>query len=84
MIHMVAKEAKNHFGQLLTAARREPVTVDKNGKPIVVVLSTEEYQRFEQVEDELLALKAKLAFEEGFIGAEESEAVLKDLLNAQD
>jgi antitoxin Phd len=84
MIHMVAKEAKNHFGQLLTAAMREPVTIDKNGKPVAVVLSTEEYKRLEQIEDDLLASKAKMAIKEGFLGEEESEKVLKDLLNAQD
>jgi len=82
MIHMVAKEAKNRFGQLLTAAMREPVTIDKNGKPVAVVLSTEEYQRFEHIEDSLLALKAKMALEEGFLGEEKSEELLKDLLNA--
>jgi prevent-host-death family protein len=82
MIHMVAKEAKNRFGQLLTVAMREPVTIDKNGKPVAVVLSTEEYQRFEHIEDSLLALKAKMAREEGFLGEEKSEELLKDLLNA--
>ncbi len=84
MIHMVAKEAKNHFGQLLTAAIHSPVVIDKNGKPVAVVLSTKEYQRLEQIEDTLLALKAKIALEEGFLGEEMSEKVLKDLLNAQD
>jgi antitoxin Phd len=84
MIHIVAKDAKNNFGQLLTAALREPVVVDKNGKPVVVVLSLEEFKRLEEVEDDLFALKAKLALEEGFIGEEESEKVMKDLLNAQD
>jgi antitoxin Phd len=83
MIHMVAKEAKNRFGQLLTAAMREPVVIDKNGKPVAIVLSTEEYQRFEHIEDSLLALKAKMALEEGFLGEEKSEELLKDLLNAQ-
>lgn len=84
MIHMVAKEAKNHFGQLLTAAMREPVVINKNGKPVAVVLSTEEYQRFEDIEENLLALKAKMALEEGFVGEKMSEKILKNLLNAQD
>jgi antitoxin Phd len=83
MIHMVAKEAKNHFGQLLTAAMHEPVAIDKNGKPVAVILSTQEYQRLEHIEDSLLALKAKMAVEEGFLGEEKSEDLLKNLLNAQ-
>lgn len=84
MIHMVAKDAKNNFGQLLTQAMREPVVVDKNGKPVAVVLSLEEFKRFEQLEDDLLALKAEEALKEGFLSEEESEIALKALLNAQD
>lgn len=42
---MAAKEAKNGFGLLLDTARAEPVTIEKHGRPVVVVLSTEEYDR---------------------------------------
>lgn len=42
---MSAKEAKNGFGLLLDTARAEPVTIEKHGRPVVVVLSTEEYDR---------------------------------------
>lgn len=40
-----ALEAKNRFGQLIDAAQREPVTVTRQGRPSVVILSAEEYQR---------------------------------------
>lgn len=42
---MSAKEAKNSFGLLLDNARAEPVTVEKHGRAVVVVLSVEEYAR---------------------------------------
>lgn len=42
---MSAKDAKNAFGLLLDNARAEPVTVEKHGRAVVVVLSVEEYQR---------------------------------------
>jgi len=42
---MSAKEAKNGFGLLLDTARAEPVVIEKHGRPVVVVLSTEEYDR---------------------------------------
>ena len=45
MKSMSAKEAKNGFGLLLDTARAEPVTIEKHGRPVVVVLSTEEYAR---------------------------------------
>ena len=40
-----AIDAKNRFGQLLDAARREPVTVTKQGRPAAVMLSVEDYER---------------------------------------
>jgi len=40
-----AIDAKNRFGQLLEAARREPVTVTKKGRPAAVMLSIEDYER---------------------------------------
>lgn len=45
MKSMSAREAKNGFGLLLDTARAEPVTIEKHGRPVVVVLSVEEYER---------------------------------------
>jgi len=45
MKSMTAKDAKNGFGLLIDTARAEPVTVEKHGRPVVVVLSVEEYER---------------------------------------
>lgn len=54
MIRLAAKEAKNHFGQLMDQVQREPVTIEKNGRPVAVVISMEEYQRGEQLKLEKL------------------------------
>ncbi len=40
-----ALEAKNRFGQVIDAAQREPVTVTRQGRPSVVIVSAEEYER---------------------------------------
>lgn len=45
MKSMSAKDAKNEFGRLIDTARAEPVTIEKHGRPVVVVLSVEEYER---------------------------------------
>ena len=42
---MSAKDAKNSFGLLLDRARAEPVQVEKHGRPVVIVVSVEEFQR---------------------------------------
>ena len=79
-----ASEAKNRFGELLDVARREPVQITKKGRNVAVVLSIEEFERLSDLEDELLAFKAEKAQQEGFLGATESEALLEELLNAED
>ena len=45
MQHMSARDAKNGFGRLIDLARAAPVSIDKYGRSVVVVLSVEEYQR---------------------------------------
>lgn len=52
MKYMPAKEAKNRFGALLDMAQREPVTIQKNGRDVAVLLSLTDYERFEEVEEE--------------------------------
>lgn len=42
---MSARDAKNGFGLLIDTARAEPVTVEKHGRGVVVVISVEEYER---------------------------------------
>jgi prevent-host-death family protein len=44
---MSAKEAKNHFGELLMEAQKAPVTIEKNGKPVAVVCSIELHEAAE-------------------------------------
>ncbi|MBM6395291.1 type II toxin-antitoxin system Phd/YefM family antitoxin [Ochrobactrum anthropi] len=51
MKSMSAKDAKNAFGLLLDTARAEPVTVEKHGRPVVVVLSVEEFERLNRRQD---------------------------------
>lgn len=45
MPNFSAKDAKNHFGQMIDAARLEPVVIEKRGRPMVVVCSVEEFER---------------------------------------
>ena len=39
---MSARDAQNHFGEFLDAARREPVVVTKNDRPIGIMISVED------------------------------------------
>jgi len=63
-----ANEAKTQFGALLLKAQRSPVQINKNGKPVVVVISTDEYEKIELLKLRYLqsrAVQAKNNIEAG-------------------
>jgi prevent-host-death family protein len=45
MKHFTATEAKNALGQIFDAAQTGPVSITKNGKDFVVVLSAAEFSK---------------------------------------
>jgi len=45
MKSLSAAEAKNAFGHLIDLARHEPVLIEKHNRPVVVVISIEEFDR---------------------------------------
>lgn len=47
---LTAKDAKYGFGRLIDLARAEPVAVAKHGRPVVVVLAVEEYERLKALD----------------------------------
>lgn len=42
---MSAREAKNAFGLLIDSAIADPVVIERHGRPIVVVVSYDEFER---------------------------------------
>lgn len=59
MRRVAALEAKNRFGELLDNAQREPVTIEKHGRPVAVVMSAERYREYEALR--LDHLRAEIA-----------------------
>lgn len=47
---MSARDAKHQFGLLIDTARAEPVVVEKHGRPVVVVIAIEEFERLKALE----------------------------------
>jgi len=52
-----ASDAKREFGEMLLKAQHAPVGINKNGKPVAVVLSSVEYEAMLAVKQELLQRK---------------------------
>jgi antitoxin Phd len=44
------QDAKNRFSEVVEAARRKPQTVTKHGKPTVVIVAADEYERLRKLE----------------------------------
>ncbi|AUX73629.1 type II toxin-antitoxin system Phd/YefM family antitoxin [Erwinia pyrifoliae] len=58
MLSFTANQAKTQFGDLMTKAQREPVSITCNGRPAVVVVPAEDYAVLEQLK--LEALRTRL------------------------
>jgi prevent-host-death family protein len=66
MSTFAAREAKTRFGELLDTAQREPVTIEKHGRRVAVVLSANEY-------DALVAIKREQLLAELQVGLDQLE-----------
>lgn len=75
---IAARDAKNNFGEMLDTVQREPLTIEKHGRAVAVVMSAQEYQQMK-----LERLQAKLAVGEGQLNRgerEDGEAFFAELL----
>jgi len=76
-----ATELKNHLGAYLDAALIAPVFVQKSGRDVAVLISRQQYAHLQALEDELWALRAQLAEQSGYLGAETTQQVLHTMLH---
>ena len=55
---LTANEAKTQFGDMLLKAQRAPIQINKNGKPVAVVMSMDEYEGMQSLKLRLLQMRA--------------------------
>ena len=48
MTTLAAGEAKRHFGRMIDTSQREPVVIEKHGRPVAVVVSKHEYDKMQE------------------------------------
>ena len=56
-----ASDAKREFGEMLLKVQSSPIGINRNGKPVAVVVSVAEYEHLESCRDACL----KAAIDEG-------------------
>ena len=82
---MPAAQAKTNFGSLLDSVQREPVTISKNGRPVAVIMSMQEYEVHEELKLERLRHEIRKgldALEDG--KSTGGEAFMKSLIEQLD
>jgi prevent-host-death family protein len=62
---ITAAETKNKFGQVLLQAAKGPVTIEKSGNPVAVIMSYEAYENYRLLEDRCWGERAASARERG-------------------
>ena len=87
MKSFTVSDARRRFGRLMETARREPVTITKNGRAAAMVLSSSDNELIAAVErfleERYWCKRIADAERGGYIGARESNRILSEALNAE-
>jgi prevent-host-death family protein len=76
-----ATEIKNRFGEFLEKAQSAPVSIEKTGRKVAVMISREEYERLIAIEDAMWGERAAKALRKAdFVGVGRSTAILRQRL----
>lgn len=78
-MHVKATDFKNQLGHYIQTSIKEPVFIEKSGRPSSVLISSDEYERLSKFEDLYWGNLAIQAIEEaGFLGVEKTEQKLSE------
>jgi prevent-host-death family protein len=71
-----AVEVESRFGEFLEKARQEPVMIEQNGQACAVLVSSDDLERLQAMQDFWWATRAQEAERSGFVG---SKRVMQEL-----
>jgi prevent-host-death family protein len=73
-------EARNRFKDVIEQASKAPIRVTNTDGSCVVILNSAEYDHLITIEDAVWGMRAKAADAGGFLGHEESMALIRSRL----
>jgi len=82
MLIASSTEVKNHFGEFMDKAQKEPITVEKTGKPYAVLMSIDDFQRLQALEDAYWGRLGDEGIQSGFLGPAATMASIRQRLDA--
>ncbi len=77
---VTATELKTKTGQTLDAVQKESVTIEKNGRPVAVIISQADYERLTWLENEYWLARVEAAEKSGYIGTKATTNFFKEML----
>lgn len=81
---LTSNQAKTQFGDLLLKVQRAPVEISRNGKPVAVMISAEDYSAMEPLKMELLRQSLKRGLADVEAGKlQDGDAVLNTMIAAE-
>lgn len=78
-----ATDCKVRFGRYLEAVHSEPILIEKNDRPVAVLISAAEYERLVALENAYWVEQARRADESGWVGSDKAMELLKAGLSAE-
>lgn len=75
-----ATYAKQNFGACVASAATQPVVIEKSGRPAVVMLAYDEFQRLNSMENDMWLHRAHEAAAGGYLPAEDSDSFMEKRL----
>lgn len=82
---ITSNQAKTQFGDLLLKVQRGPVGISRNGKPVAVILSAEDYSAMESLKMELLQRSLKRSLDDLAAGrVHDGDTLLQEMIHNGD
>ena len=76
---ITANELKQATGHVMDQAQREPIMVEKYGRPHAVLLSHEDYRQYERLKYTALKAGIVVGLESGDAGAFDADALIAEI-----
>lgn len=80
MKRITATELKNKTSEAIAAAQKEPISIEKNGRPVAVMMAQADYEHLMQLENDYWLARIEVAEKTGYIGTEATASFIKEKL----
>lgn len=64
MKQIPAAQAKTNFGALIDSAQREPAMISRNGRPVAVVMSVQEFEEYQALKLDRLRREVQIGLDQ--------------------